>query len=519
MVIVVPDADWQARIMSLLSEQSTVDSPSFELADALPDQVIARARRKHGSAVPLAYVAVNELTALAAIHGGADEAMALPRADGAQVLVLLDRAAQRAAKRRSVEQAHSLAVRAEKLAALETVVAGVAHEINNPLAAVCLSVEYLQTALVPAMEVNALIAQRAKEGRALGVAEVQSLAARGSVSQALDSQRVLGDLLDLVDTIAAIVRDLRSYARADDKDVLELVDLPELIEQVLRIVGGELNALAHIERDYCEDIPKVLVPRSRIVQVFTNILLNAAHAIREVERPAHRVRITVRTDAEAVAVSFSDSGQGIAPEALDRIFDPFFTTKRDGRGTGLGLSISRSILLRIGGDLMVESVHGEGATFIVFIPRPEHEALREAGVRPEAPRRALPARRACVLLVEDDERLLRIYPRVLRDRFEVLTAVDGQEAIDMLGSGLVVDAIVSDLTMPGVDGEHLFRWLERERPLLARRTLFVTGAHDQASQRFLIALPNACLSKPLSSAELIAGIERVLQQYPSVPQV
>ncbi|MDB4987110.1 MAG: Sensory box histidine kinase/response regulator, partial [Myxococcaceae bacterium] len=390
--------------------------------------------------------------------------------------------------------------------------AGVAHEINNPLAAVCLSAEFLKGALGPAVEASAQIARLAAEKRTISPDEMTRLAAIASQGgRALEGKRVLDDLLDLVDTIAAIVRDLRIYAHSDEDEKPQLVNVTDLIDQVLRIVGSEITTRAHVERDYAEGLPTLLIPRSRVVQVLTNILINAGHAIQEIERPMHRVRIVVRADHEAVAISISDSGPGISPEAIERIFDPFFTTKRDGRGTGLGLSISRSILLRLGGELVVESVHGDGATFIAIIPLPHRDALQETLARSSHPPIRLEAtsRRLALLIVDDDERLLRIYPRVLRDHFDVFVAVEGQEAIEMLSSGLHIDLVLTDLTMPEVDGRQLFRWLLAERPELARRTLFVSGTIDRASTDFLTGLPNVVLDKPVSGAQLIAAIERV----------
>jgi len=114
------------------------------------------------------------------------------------------------------------------------------------------------------------------------------------------------------------------------------------------------------------------------------VLVNALHAVREVERDSHRVRISVRADDEAVAIAVSDTGPGISPEHVERIFDPFFTTKRQSLGTGLGLSISRSIMRSLGGDLLVESIHGQGAEFVLLLPLPEPDALaRERGLRPD----------------------------------------------------------------------------------------------------------------------------------------
>jgi signal transduction histidine kinase/CheY-like chemotaxis protein len=516
MVILVPDSSWAADIDRLMGTRMARLSWTMVIDSDAPRQAVARARQRFGGQ-PLAYMATSESGALEAIGSGADESLCFSAYEAQQVLVLLDRTEQRAALRDAADNERTSAVQAEKLAALGTVVAGVAHEINNPLAAVCLSAEYLKNALGPVLDVATEVTRVAAEKRGMTVDELARLATIASkAGRAVEGKRMLDDLLDLVDTIAAIVRDLRIYARSDESETPQLVNVPDLIDQVLRIVGSEITTRANVERDYPEDLPHLIVPRSRIVQVLTNILLNAAHAIQEVERPIHRVRIAVRADDEAVAISITDSGPGIAAEAIERIFDPFYTTKREGRGTGLGLSISRSILLRLGGELVVDSVHGDGATFIAIIPLPERDKLHAALAKSAsiAPPPLVSPRRISVLVVDDDERLLRVYPRVLRDHYDVLVAVEGQEAIELISSGVHVDVVMTDLTMPDVNGEQLFRWLETARPDLARRTLFVSGIADAAQHKFLSSVPNIVLEKPVSGVDIFAAIERVMSNEP-----
>jgi CheY-like chemotaxis protein len=247
--------------------------------------------------------------------------------------------------------------------------------------------------------------------------------------------------------------------------------------------------------------------------VLINTLVNAAHAIREIERPSHHVRISTRSDSEHVAISIADTGPGIAPEALDHIFDPFFTTKRVGAGTGLGLSISRSIMQDLGGDLLVTSVHGEGATFILLIPVADKadflQAMRgsTASVAPPKHRE-----RPSVLFVDDDQKVLRAYSRAFGRTCNVLLASDGQEAIDLLRSGSAPDAIVTELALPELDGAALYSWISRERPGLARRTIFVTA--DSTTERyrsFLSELGNPLLLKPVNAANLLDAINAAVQ--------
>ncbi len=197
---------------------------------------------------------------------------------------------------------------------------------------------------------------------------------------------------------------------------------------------------------------------------------------------------------------------------MERVFDPFYTTKRVGAGTGLGLAISRSILRRLGGDLIVESVHGVGATFIAIIPLPAREALREASRSTTGPHSPRARRRASVLVVDDDARLLRLYRRILGEHYDVLVAADGQEAMDLLSSGSVVDAIITDMQMPEVDGRQLYAWLLEQKPELARRTAFVISSADAQQQEMLHQTGRPGLEKPLRRDELLDAVERVLGQ-------
>jgi CheY-like chemotaxis protein len=235
--------------------------------------------------------------------------------------------------------------------------------------------------------------------------------------------------------------------------------------------------------------------------VLTNLLINAAHAIEEIRRPMHRVRISIRYDNEAIALSISDTGPGIASDVVERIFDPFFTTKRGDRetgGSGLGLSISRSILHDIGGDLIVESVHGAGATFIAVIPTEGRRVIRNA--RFQAALGNSPASgRSSVLVVEDEEALLRSLATALRQRFHVLLAADGQEAINM----------------PVVNGFELYEWLIDNRPDLARHVVFITAnATDEVASTFFARVEKPVLEKPVTRERLLSAIDRIVSSSP-----
>jgi signal transduction histidine kinase/ActR/RegA family two-component response regulator len=514
----VQDEETGAALRSLaaLREAGGLDVEVIVVHDS-PTDAVPRQRSAAGSG-PLAVIARSEAEAFAAVAAGADEAGIADILDLPRFVAFLDRVALRAAQRRERENRQAHAAHAEKLAALGTVVAGVAHEINNPLGIVILNVESTRAHVDPVLRAQEEIFRLADRGTIATPDEVRHLAdlARTGGTPA-DVRADLDDVTTALQTIADVVKDLRVFARAGDVEKPEPVYLPDLVDQVLRVVGKQITSVAALERDYGADVPALLLPRSRLTQVLTNLLINAAHAIEEVRRPMHRVRISIRYDNEAVALSISDTGPGIAPEIVERIFDPFFTTKRADRetgGSGLGLSISRSILHDLGGDLIVESVHGAGATFVAMIPTEGRRVVRPS--RRQAAFATAPANgRTSVLVVEDEEALLRSLATALRQRFHVLLAADGQEAIDLLESGSKPDAILCDVNMPVVNGFQLYKWLLDHRPNLARHVVFITAnATDEIASDFFARTDKPVLEKPVTRERLLSAIDRVVAGGP-----
>jgi signal transduction histidine kinase len=470
--------------------------------------------RRNGAGEPLGFVAHSESAAFEAIAAGADEACVADGLDLPRFIAFLDRLELRARNRRETENRQASAAHAEKLAALGTVVAGVAHEINNPLGVIVLVNDLIRSGLEPLIAAQEEIFRLARRRTGVAPDEIVRLADMAQTGGAPSELRTALDDADAaLRTITDVVKDLRIFARSENEERVEPVYLPDLLDNVLRIVGPQITAVAALERDYATDVPVLLLPRSRLTQVFTNLLVNAAHAAADVVRPMHRVRISIRSDAETVAISVSDTGSGIPADIIERIFDPFFTTKRgEGAtgGTGLGLSISRSILRGLGGDLIAESVHGAGATFIAMVPVEGHRFVRSA--RAEVSESSPPSSgRSSVLVVEDEEGLLRAMANALRRRFRVLLAADGQEAIDLLASGSEPDAILCDMGMPLIDGPRLYEWLLHNRPRLARRVAFMSAnASSESAIAFAKREGRPLVEKPISRDKLIALVDGML---------
>ncbi len=473
-------------------------------------------RREREPEAPIGLLAEDEPTVLAALAAGADEASVVPMDDAALFAAFVDRLELRARLRTDTRRLHEAFAHAERLTALGTLIAGVGHEINNPLSVVILSVEAARRYLLPSLEAASQVARATRSGEPLPAGAIATLGKEAwTDADGRGPAAILDEIASAADAIASVVRDLRIFARSDRDEPGERVDVRELIDHAIRLSGREASRRGVLERDYADDLPALVVPRARVTQVIMNVFVNALHAIDEIERPSHRIRISARADEDFVAIAVTDTGPGIAPDALERIFDPFFTTKRQALGTGLGLSISREILRRLGGELSVESVFGEGATFLCFLPISSAEALERAGraTAPDsasAPASAPATDSASVLVVDDDERVLRSYARLLGQDHRLMVAYDGQEAMELIESGSAPDVLVVEVDLPGSNGREFVGWLQAEHPALARRTILATSGGSRASfQEFLHAYSGIIVHKPLRGPELLAAIEAV----------
>lgn len=519
-LLLVPYLACVERLRSTLADRFDSGDIRVQLLESGPvTEAIALARQQVGGA-PIGFVVEDEVSALEALTAGADEVLIWPPRDDGAIQGFFDRVKLRATLRRGRERANAALAHAEKLTALGTLVAGVAHEINNPLTVLQLGIEASANLLTPLAKVATELDLWASRGGGASPEQIRTLheLTSGGAS-AQEGKQLLDEMLGAIGSIANIVRDLRIFARSDgEREEAQLLDVSDVVDQALRLAGRELNMVARIERDYARDLPRVLVPHGRLTQVLVNVVANAAQAIREIERPVHRVRIVTRSDGESIAVSISDTGPGIAPQILEHIFDPFFTTKRAGYGTGLGLSISRSIMYDLGGDLIVESVHGSGATFILLLPIPDYASVRRAYLRqhPATASPSQPSPKRTVLVVDDDDRVLSAYARALGRSCEVLMASDGREAIELLSSGSQPDAVVCELALPETDGKALLEWLQRERPDLAKRTVFVSSETTQQQyEGFLNELTNCVLTKPVTASALLAALNEVAEAHPT----
>ncbi|HVV81536.1 MAG TPA: ATP-binding protein [Kofleriaceae bacterium] len=239
---------------------------------------------------------------------------------------------------------------ADRMVALGTLAAGVAHEIGNPLTYMLLRLDAAQLRLG---ELRRSLAGKPEAAR-VAAATLDDLG--GHLAAVVDGAR----------RVRSIVGDLKLFSRADDRPAV--LDVTAPLERALTMAHHELRDVA-VERDY-RPTPSVMASDARLTQVFVNLILNAIHATRApgAGPGPHRVRLEVAAEGGKVGVAVIDSGCGIEPADLPHIFDPFYTSKAPGDGVGLGLAISRSIVASLAGDIRVESQPGLGSRFTVVLP-------------------------------------------------------------------------------------------------------------------------------------------------------
>lgn len=380
----------------------------------------------------------------------------------------------------------------ERLLAVGTLAAGVAHEINNPLSAALSNLEWV------AGKLARLSASPAGEpGAPLELSRSLSLL-----------EKPIDDAREACGRVRSIVQDLKLLSRADEETLLP-IELTSVVDSAVRMASNELRHRARLVREYGV-LPLVHGSEARLAQVFLNLLINATQAIPEGEADRHEVRVRAHALATGhVVVEVRDTGVGI-PEAIrSRIFDPFFTTKPPGIGSGLGLSICQRILSGMGGQIEVDSQVGRGTTFRVTLPAAQNVIERVAPAKEATPVAAVP--RARLLIIDDDAAVGAALKLVLSDEHEVRFDTSARRALERLSGGERYDVILCDLMMPELSGMDFHRELETLDAGLAQQVIFLTGgAFTLGAREFLDRVSNPHLSKPFNWPQLRALIAQQL---------
>ena len=374
----------------------------------------------------------------------------------------------------------------DHMANLGRIAAGVAHEINNPLAYVHANLHF-------------------------AMSELERVDSGGPDSESLDVPVLLNALregLDGAARVRAIVRDLKGLAYLDDHTDGQ-ASVSSALSAALKLAHLEVRYRARLVSDIPE-LPAVVGSESRLVQVFLNLIVNAAQSIEEgrVEENEIRVRAHLAAEKGMVVVEVSDTGSGISEQQVPALFDPFFTTKPSGMGLGLGLSICQQIVHAAGGRIDVDSRLGHGSTFRVVLRVADGETPHAPRFEPKA---TTSARRARVLVIDDEPVLARALGRILGRVHEVTLENDAASALATIAQERTFDVIFCDYMMPNVNGAEFYSRLDLSAPELVSRVVFLTGGvFTEAGREFLDSVPNPCLEKPVDASALLALIERMV---------
>ncbi len=354
----------------------------------------------------------------------------------------------------------------EKLSAVGEFVAGVAHELNNPL-----------TALI-------------------GYAELLQMS---TVSD--DDRASLKCISSSAERCHKIVQSLLSFARQHPPE-RKVSNVNALVDAVIEILIYDLRTNnIRVEKELSPQLPRLLLDPHQIQQVFLNIVNNARQAI-EAHRPRGLIRITTSAAGQRVRITFQDDGPGISEENLAKIFNPFFTTKPVGKGTGLGLSLSYGIIQEHGGSISAASKLGHGTTFIIELPITNSSEDISAASAELPPPPLAQGKGRKVLVVDDEVDILNLASQILsRQDYRVQTAVDGESALRHLAAERF-DLIISDWKMPGLNGQQRFERLLATDAQAASRMVFMTGdVLSEKTEKFLRENGKTCLAKPFSIAD------------------
>jgi PAS domain S-box-containing protein len=381
-----------------------------------------------------------------------------------------------------VKQSERELVQKDKFTAMGQMMAGAAHELNNPLTAI--------------LGVSELIRERATDDASRRHAEL---------------------ILNQARRAAGIVQNLLDFARPPAQGRLKL-RLDEIVQEALRSHQASLTQKnIKVEFEAAPDLPLVSGDKKLLTQIYLNIITNAEQAISSA-RDHGVLRISVARLEDRVCVTLADDGPGIPSEMIGKIFDPFFSTKRPGGGSGLGLTICHAVTKEHGGSIEVQSAAGSGATFRVFFPVAADELPKKSAAAPVARQSTAKVEALqghSLLIVDDEESIREIVEEGLSGRGMIVdTAGSSEEALSRLASSSY-DIVLCDMNLPGLPGGELFERLRAQAGKSMPQFVFMTGdlLEPSAMKQFGDKGAHVML-KPFHVSALSKLLVEILQSQP-----
>jgi len=381
-------------------------------------------------------------------------------------------------------------IQTQKLSALGEVVAGVAHEINNPVSFISYNIPLLE-------EIWKTIEQTLSELEEDPPVWRQRKLSRNDIFR--NMKEIIEAFKISSARINRVISGLKEFARVDEVGRRSLLAVNDIIQGALVIVGPQLRKnVMTLELNVAPNLPPIKGHLQRLEQVVTNLLINAHQAI----PPGKKGRIVIEArhipSLSCIAIAIEDNGKGMSREIMDNLFHPFFTTRRNSGGTGLGLSISYGIVKDHGGTIGVISQPGVGSRFTVFLP-----------VEPKKEIRLFPT----ILCLDPDEKFLKglatLFPHLLTPSFS--QPLDPQEVIAYLLEHPEIDLILSEIKLPGITGWDLLRNVKARFPLL-NIILYSSDPTLCEPPQDMIGDARCILKKPFSFDQLFLVIEEIGRQ-------
>ena len=360
---------------------------------------------------------------------------------------------------------------ADKMSALGSLLAGVSHELNNPLAVL------VGQAIMLEEDVNANDALKVRVGK----------------------------IRNAADRCARIVKTFLAMARQRSVEYSD-TRLEPLIDAVLDLIGYSIRSSGvEVQRDLDPDLPTLWTDPDQLSQLLLNLAINAQQALLDID-PPRRLRVGARFERQPgqIVLEVADNGPGVPKELQQRIFEPFYTTKPVGQGTGIGLALCHSIVMMNGGSITVDDAPEGGALFRVFLPVDETPRTAQAVTTPESAPMALPepATMRPILIVDDEPSIAELLAEILQEAgFSTMTAHSGRQALKCL-SEQEFALILSDIRMPDLDGPGLLRALEQTYPAMCQRLIFITGDVLSSADSLVLSKKLPVLEKPFDPDEV-----------------
>lgn len=371
----------------------------------------------------------------------------------------------------------------DRVATMGTLAAGIAHDLNNPLAYVTASAEVLleEIAMLPGRDDLAAMARDCLEG----------------------ARRA-----------ATIVSQLQTFARGSTDGTNGVANISSVVEFAARMADNQVKHKAHIEV-HCPPELTVAMEESKLGMVVLNLLVHATDNMEPGDASRHRVLIeAVAAEEGWVKIRVEDDGPGLSAEELRKIFDPYSSSHTPPRGmTGLGLAISQRLIAEANGRVEVQSTQGQGTRVVVWLPVPaSNRPSARVGATPKTSAAAATTPKATILIVDDEDKLRSVIRRAL-SRYDVHEAVHGRQALERIADRQY-DLILCDIMMPEMTGVELFAVLTEENPAQAQRMVFLSGgAFTSSAGDFLALTKQPIVDKPFRIDTLRTAVREALQRF------